>query len=257
MKLWLSLWSLGQEISKDDLEKVKEAKVEGVEIWGEHPRAKDYLDLSYHLGLKTGLHLPFHDLNLATPDEGVAKRTMEVLTEWLKRLGDRGAVHAVLHGGYAWASENRPEALSRVIERLNVLKGKAKQAGVELLLENLIPDQLRYTHTVASTVNEWNHLLTDAEVGACLDIGHLAVSGEDRRETVHLLGDKLHSVHYSDNDGKADLHLLPGDGEIASGIMDVLDTEDYSGIIVYEINPYRYSIDEVLKKIKKERNNGK
>jgi sugar phosphate isomerase/epimerase len=254
METWLSLWSLGQEISESDLEKVKDTKkVEGVEVWGEHVKAKEYLDLSYRLGLKTGLHLPFHDLNLATPEEGIAKRTMAVLSDWLKRLGDRGAEHAVLHGGYAWASENRPEALVRVAERLNILRGEAKTAGVDLLLENLIPDQLPYTHTVASTVSEWQNLLTEAGVGACLDIGHLAISGEDRQETIRLLGNNLHSVHYSDNDARADWHLLPGDGEIASGLMTALDTEDYSGIVVYEINPYRYSTDDILERIKRGR----
>jgi sugar phosphate isomerase/epimerase len=252
MEQWLSLWSAGPTITEKDFVRIREEGFLGVEVWAEHKRAKEYLRLAKQNGFKVGMHLPFHDLNLATPEPNVWDRVMIILSEWLIQLGDQGAEHAVLHGGYAWASEDRLEALEMVKERLHLLGEKAKQAGVQLLLENLAPDKLNYTHIVASTLKEWNDLLFECQVGACLDIGHLYIMGEDPVTTVQVLGNRLKSVHYSDNDTVADLHLLPGDGsDITSGLVDLLVTNGFNGALVYEINPYRYSLGEILEKVRK------
>jgi sugar phosphate isomerase/epimerase len=251
MELWISLWSIGPNLTETDLWKMKEAGVQGVEIWAEHQKADEYLRLANQCGLKTGMHLPFHDLNLATFDPVVAERTLAVLSEWIQRLAAQRAEHAVLHAGYAWAYEDRHEARFKVQERLHVLGDIASEAGVHLLLENLIPDKLNYTHNFASTVKEWIELLTDCNLGACLDIGHLIIMEEDPIDTIKKLGDRLMSVHYSDNDRSADLHLLPGDGSnITAGLCDFLKAEGFTGPLVYEINPYRYTMDEILLNIR-------
>lgn len=247
MKHWLSTWSLGQKSTMEDFAAIKEAGFDGVEIWSEQISAYEYMKFAQKNGLEIGLHLPFHDLNLATPDHAINKRVISVLTEWIERLADFGGQHATIHGGYAWSSEERDETLIRVKERLVGLNELAKKHHVELQLENLIPDKLNYCHHIASNVEEWINLLNETNVKACLDIGHLAVMGDSTEETIGKLGDFLSIIHLSDNDRLSDLHLLPGEGkDIARGINDILLKRNYSGPIVYEINPYIYSLGDII-----------
>lgn len=247
MEQWLSLWSLGQKGVKKDFERIRNAGFDGVEVWAEHQCSMEYMEYAKDNDLKIGLHLPFHDLNLASPDTVVGDRTLSVNTEWLQRLAEYNGEHAVLHGGYAWASEERTEALQRVAERLGILAGTAKQNHVDLLLENLIPDKLNYSYIIASNVKEWASLVHNTKVQACLDTGHLAVMGASFQEAFEELGDRLASIHYSDNDAVSDLHQLPGEGKnVVSGLFEVIEQRNYQGPIVYEINPYKYSLNEIL-----------
>jgi sugar phosphate isomerase/epimerase len=202
MENWLSIWGIGQNGTLKDFIEIKKAGFDGVEIWGEHIRSKEYLEFAKQSGLKIGLHLPFHDLNLASPDPVVKSRTFTVLTDWLELLSEYGGLHATFHGGYAWSSEEREETLIRARDFIEELEEKAKQLSVEILLENLIPDRLNYCHHVASNLEEWIHLVNETGIKACLDIGHLAVMGNDLEETIFKLGSTLGAVHLSDNDGK-------------------------------------------------------
>ena len=247
MEKWLSLWSIGQEGTKDDFEKIKKAGFTGVEIWAEHVRADQYMTFAEECGLEIGLHLPFHDLNLATPFEEVKDKIFAVNEEWFKKMAAIGGGHAVIHGGAAWASEEREEAMARVIERLKDLQTIAAEHKVALLFENQIPDKLNYTHIFPSSVDEWIHILHETGTSACLDTGHLAVLGDSLEKTIQKLGSHLASVHYSDNDALADLHLLPGDGHnVATGLFEALRANNYEGPFVFEINPYKYSLQDIL-----------
>lgn len=244
MEKWLSLWSIGQEADITAFKQIKNAGFTGVEIWAEHLRADEYLGFAKECGLKIGVHLPFHDLNLATPDDRVGDRVLDVNQRWLEKLAAYGGEHAVIHGGQAWSSEERETALENVKQRLHKLQGVADANHVTLLLENLIPDKLNYGHIVASTVAEWCELVDEVGVKACLDTGHLAVMGDSLRETIKLLDERLASVHYSANDAATDLHLIP-ENHIA--LLEALREIDYQGPIVYELNPYKYSLEDILK----------
>ena len=246
MEKWLSTWSIGQTGTEADFARIKDAGFEGVEIWAEQIKAGEYLEFARETGLKVSVHLPFHDINLATPDPAVKERALAVLSEWIERISAYGGYHATIHGGYAWSSEEREETLVRVKERLVFLGEKASLSGVELSLENLIPDRLNYCHHIASNLDEWLNLIKETNVKACLDTGHLAVMGDELPETVERLGDSLAAIHLSDNDRQSDLHLLPGEGaDIANGLIGILEKRNFKGPIVYEINPYKYSLEDI------------
>ncbi|WP_256834786.1 hypothetical protein [Parageobacillus thermoglucosidasius] len=88
MKRWISTWSIGPNAELAHFQKIKEAGFAGVEIWCEHKRALVYLEYARQCGLEIGMHLPFHDLNLATPDITVWNHTEKVLIEWMKNCGN-------------------------------------------------------------------------------------------------------------------------------------------------------------------------
>lgn len=247
MEKWLNSWSFGLNADENEFRRVKEAGFDGIEVLAEQGNAHHYLKYASDSDFKIGLHLPFHDLNLATPDSFIYERTYNVLTYWLAKLGEYGGKHATFHGGYAWFSEERMETVQRVKERVMKLNEVAAQHGIELLLENLIPDKLNYCHQIASNVEEWSDLLKSTQVKACLDIGHLDLMGEPLDATISRLGGSLGAIHLSENDGRSDLHLLPGEGNgFAKGLNGLLEGVAFEGPVIYEINPYRYSIHEIM-----------
>lgn len=251
MRLWLSLWSLGPDPKRGDIETIKRFGFEGIEIWAENPRAREHIKMAVEAGLQIGLHLPFHDLNLATNDPIVSEHAVKVLTGWLNYLSEYRPQHAVMHGGCAWSIEERWNAVRQAKKTIGQLNNIATNLNVKLLLENLAPDGTGFTHPIASTMAEWVELLSDEDMDACLDTGHLALMGSDSEAAISTLGNRLASIHYSDNDRRADLHLLPGDGQgVTEGLLDILDSTGFKGTLVYEINPYRYSIDDILTNIK-------
>lgn len=251
MKKWLSLWGIGQTYSLPDFERIKESGFVGVEVWGEHKNAEKAFEYAAKCNLEIGLHLPFHDLNLATPFEEIGESILRIIKSWIEKLYEYDGEHAVIHGGTARASEDQYSSSLKVINRLKELNDYANQYDIELLFENQIPDKLNYTHVFPSGISEWIEILDESKTKACLDVGHLAIHKKNFKNTVKSLGNRLASVHLADNDGISDLHLMPGDGEVLMNIpLDYLNEVDFNGPIVFEINPYQYSLEHILDKQK-------
>lgn len=84
------------------------------------------------------------------------------------------------------------------LELLYRLYHRAKILGVNLLLENLQKDPHLFT------------LLENFDLDLCLDTGHLGISGNYKKLRKYF--PRISALHLHDNDGKKDLHLIPGDG---------------------------------------------
>src|SRR5699024_9898717 len=109
MNKWLSIWGIGQDCTLEDFTEIKDAGFTGVEIWAEHKNAKQHFAFAKENGFEIGLHLPFHDLNLASPFQAVEDLIFAENLKWFKLLEQHGNTHAVIHGGSAMASEYRAE----------------------------------------------------------------------------------------------------------------------------------------------------
>ncbi len=246
--IWLSMWGAGEHPSDADFAAVRDCgAVAGVEIWTEHPDAGWEVEAAVRHGLQVGIHLPFHDLNPVSDDPVVAARALERNRQWLSLLAEHGGVHAVLHGGYAASAVDRTDKLARLVEFTSTLHAEAGELGIELLLENLIPDKLGYTHIMASDLAEWSALVDHIGCGAVLDTGHSAATGISLHDVFDTLGTSVRAIHLSDNDGVSDLHLLPGDGnDVTAGLAAILSDIDYDGVVTYEISPLHYSLDQII-----------
>jgi len=252
--IWLSMWSAGEHPTDDDFAAVRSCEaVAGVEIWTEHPGAEWEVEAAARHGLQVGIHLPFHDLNPVSDDPVVAERAWERNRDWLHCLARSGGVHAVMHGGYAASAGDRDAKLPRLVEFASTLHAEATELGIELMLENLIPDKLGYTHIMASNLPEWAQLVGEIGCGAVLDTGHSAASGIALADVFATLGSTVRAIHLSDNDGARDLHLLPGDGnDVTADLAGILSGIGYDGVITYEISPLHYCLNDVLTHIASE-----
>ncbi len=246
--IWLSMWGAGERPTDHDFAAVRECgAVDGVEIWTEHPAADWEIAAAARHGLQVGIHLPFHDLNPVSDDPVVASHALERNRQWLRELADHGGVHAVLHGGYAASAVDREAKVPQLLDFVGTLHTEAADLGITVMLENLIPDKLGYTHIMASNLTEWSQLVSAIGCGAVLDTSHSAATGIALTDVFDTLGRSVRAIHLSDNDGISDLHLLPGDGhDVTADLGRVLTDVGYDGVVTYEISPLRYTLAEIL-----------
>lgn len=170
-------------------------------------------------------------------DEGYAdalwktERAVEV-------CGVLGIKNLVVHAGWdrnmtdksLWFEENRKffRALFPAMER----------CGVNVLCEN----------TTKANMPTWYYLCTGAEMrefvdfvdhprfGACWDTGHANIEGHQFDDIV-AMGDRLWAIHFNDNRGKIDEHILPFMGTMnVDEVIHALIEVDFKGPLTFECN---------------------
>ena len=181
-------------------------------------------------------HAPFADhIDITSLDAGVRQAAIQEIL----RAADAAALmrvrHFVIHPGPEKGDLPYAERLRRMenaAAALNQVSSHCKQLGIRLVLENMLP-HLFFGH--ARDVMWVLGALETTEVGICLDTGHAHLSG-DLSTVVHKLSGHLWMVHASDNHGRFDDHLPPGEGQIAwPAFIEQLDRLHFQGTFILEI----------------------
>lgn len=125
-----------------------------------------------------------------------------------------------------------PEREENAIRYLTELSAFLRRSPTRLALENLFFAELRAAHLISLIELAGR----PAEVGICLDTGHLHCSGGDQVEFLDAAAGYLIALHVADNTGVADYHMLPlGRGTIDwRKFMRKLKSIDYPGIFNLE-----------------------
>ena len=210
------------ELDFDALEKA--SKETGVEIWS--------------------LHLPFdNNLSIAHKDEKVRIECVRRNIELLKKCGEHGIKHAVIHPGTEPnETSDKPARLEEAKQNLNILTEAAGHYGVTLCVEELPRT------CVGNCTKEIEYLLTAHEdLKVCFDTNHLL--GEDYHVFINALGDKIETLHVSDYDFIDERHLLPGEGKNNwVGIADALEEAGYTGPWMNELSSKKsYTAADVVR----------
>ena len=120
---------------------------------------------------------------------------------------------------------------------------------VRLALENMV-DTIWLLDRVLEAVGD------DPEatnLGICIDTGHARMSHDAGREPVanyleRYAGQLLH-IHFHDNHGASDEHLVPGDGTIDwARVLRVLDGIGHTGTAVLEVHPVDGTVAEAVRR---------
>lgn len=90
-----------------------------------------------------------------------------------------------------------------------------EKTGVMVLVENAVPDNRErdialYT---GEDLREFRDFLGHPLIGTCWDVGHGNIKGAQYAD-IAALGDRLTAVHFNDNHGVLDEHLLPYMGTV-------------------------------------------
>lgn len=124
------------------------------------------------------------------------------------------------------------QRLDNVACTLSIIADRCRYLGMTCVLENKLP------HLLFGDVRDiiWIlEALKGADVGVCLDTGHAHLAG-NLWNAAQMFGDRLKLVHASDNRGKYDDHLPPGEGGIDwLRFCRQLHASGFQGTIIMEI----------------------
>jgi deoxyribonuclease-4 len=165
-------------------------------------------------------------VNVASPDEGFRRRSVDLARRELDAVGELGAEGLVIHAG-AGGSGERPAAVERAATSVLSIAGEGD--GPEVVLELTAGGGGTVASTIPQAAELFDAVGRHPRVTLCLDICHLFAAGapldepDGVAETLsdlrrYRLSRKLRLVHANDardpRGSRRDRHTHPGDGFI-------------------------------------------
>jgi sugar phosphate isomerase/epimerase len=182
------------------------------------------------------LHAPFgHDINIASPDPGHRRYSLDRLRLAADALAVLGGSLYVVHPGgedqrWAWERDLR---MNLAVEGLREMAEVCRDRRLTLVVETPLP------HLLGGALDDLAFILERLPregSGVCVDTSHCALGGF-LFEAMARFRDRLVHVQVSDNRGVTDDHLPPGEGNIDWGrFRNVLGEVSYQGIFMLEVS---------------------
>jgi deoxyribonuclease-4 len=200
--------------------------------WRAKPLDPDAIESFHQARNETGITpIAAHNsylVNLASPDEGLYKRSQEALWEEMGRAEALGIPYLVMHPGSHRGSGDE-EGLYRIARGINLLHYRGPDMTIQILLEttagqgSTLGSRFEHFARIIEMVEE------DTRVGICLDTCHCFAAGYDistpegyegtMEEFHRIIGlDRLKLIHLNDSKGaageKVDRHEHIGQGHL-------------------------------------------
>jgi len=184
------------------------------------------------------VHVPFsRQLDVSSPNAADRQAALDTARRSLDLLAELDGRALVVHpSSEPIADEERPARLQRARESLaKIAEFVPPDSGIRLAVENLPRTCLcRDAAEHLSLLDSLEH----PAFGVCLDVNHGNLR-EDLIEATRRYGDRIVTLHLSDNDGVDERHWLPGRGVIDwNGWLQALAETGYDGPLMYEVSPW-------------------
>lgn len=218
-----------------------------IEFWTMMPHIdldddKNILE-TFRLVSEAGLNINSYHAPIFNPYRDVSKRELSYITDTddarrressrlicrsIGIMSESGSKMAVVHGDIR-DKNDLPGSKESLKKSLMEICETASHTNTVVALENTEKDlPVRELRRIVEELNLEN-------LGICVDAGHANIF-EDAVDALKTAGSYLVNVHVSDNDGKGDLHLHPGNGNIRwDEAGDVLKKINYQGSATLEV----------------------
>ena len=236
----IELWGMPPNLDTSDKERIKKLKL--------------YLKKT---GIKAGsFHGPLYRkisdppakewLYLSSSDEQKRKEAVSRNLEIISLMSEFNSTILVIHFDLEEGTAI-PVAFDNFRKSIDELLCKSSQKGIRIAIENT------NEHTTSGKLVDFIKNYHSQDVGICLDLGHTNMF-ENPCDAIKICGERLIHTHLSDNDGKGDLHLVPGKGNIDwEKVTKTASETGYKGLLMLEIRkeaglnkPYADIIKEIL-----------
>lgn len=166
-------------------------------------------------------HLPFYDY--AMEDQERLAQCHEMMVRAIRASAHVGVKYAVVHPHRNAAKQI---CIKGTIDLLRPYVEMGREMGLTLCVENM------YTVSAEAT-----RMIADAlDCGICWDVGHANFGGYDQYEGILTCGERLKVLHLHDNNGKADLHIPPFQGNVNwHEVMRALRDVKFEGELNFEV----------------------
>jgi sugar phosphate isomerase/epimerase len=230
---------------EESIRKIGEAGYDGVEIWADRPhgwprdypkdRRKQLLELIKSSGLEVPSLCPiFFDLNFASLNPAVRKLTVDQVNEATEMASELGSKLVLVVPGKLFVPgiPPRESVWNFMVGGLRECASFAEDLDITLAIENLPETYLITTSAeMMKVINDVN----SENVQAYLDVANINPL-ESPVDAVKRLRGHIASIHFSDNDGKIDAHMIPGQGTIDfKSVVRALKDAGYDGYLISEV----------------------
>lgn len=248
MKIGVSTLALFPMSLKEILNYLESIKVEYCEIIREYPYDSVDVDLVNSYNLKTSVHAPLSDMNLASLNESIRKASIEEIKNSMDLASKIDASIVVVHPGQMafLARKFEEKGIQNSLNSLKECSKYADELGIEMCVENM-PDM---EGLLFKNIKDLNDLVQEIGTSMTLDVGHAHNMGYSVQEMlVHDIG----HIHLSDNDGSFDNHDAIGSKNIDfKSLFEGLKKIKYDGILTIEVKEQNEILDSInyLKNLK-------
>lgn len=237
----IGLSSCGFELNEQSFEGLAQSQIQNIEIAMPYEKHFDFnYKATKKFADKYGInlwsyHLPFStpmNLDIAALNEDIRLKSVEFLSEVIKKAADIGIDKFVIHPSSEPKSEDciiRDEEIKKSMDSLNILAELAYRQGAVIAVEDLPRSCLGHTSDEIIRLISANEKLR-----VCFDVNHLLQ--DTNINFIKKLSDKIITVHISDYDFINERHWLPGEGKINwQELYQQLCSCNYNGVWLYEI----------------------
>jgi sugar phosphate isomerase/epimerase len=232
MKIGVSTLALSPLPLEDILSYLEELKVDYFEIIHEYPHHEVASELIESHTIRTTVHSPLSDINLASPNKSIRKASISQVKKSMDLAVELNTDIVVVHPGQVpfLSREYKEEILKNSFNSLDECQAYAEDLGVFMCVENM-PNMDGF---LFQDLNDLNQLAEDLGTLITLDVGHAHTMGFSTDEMIQ--SDYLGHTHLSDNDGSFDNHEALGKCNIDfENLLKNLKNKNYSGILTIEV----------------------
>lgn len=187
-------------------------------------------------------HAPFPTAKGEEPYDTVMRQRILRSMEAAAMLGVENIVIHPIHYGAYW--ENRETQYRLSLEFYRGLIPYCEEFGIRVCTENMWNrDKARTIRdSLLARPEEFCALVDELDspwIGACLDIGHAALVGQDPANMIRRMGSRITCLHIHDVDYREDKHTLPFTQELDwEGIAKALGEIGYRGDFTFEAEKF-------------------
>lgn len=195
-------------------------------------------------------HAPFPSARGQEPYDTVIRQRIIRSMEAAAILGVENIVVHPIH--YTKYFANREEQFRRSVEFYRDLVPYCEEFGIRVCTENMwdVDKAKVIRDSLCARPEEFCALVDEVGspwIGACLDIGHTALVGQDPANMIRRMGKAITCLHVHDVDYLRDKHTLPFTQELDwEGIAQALGEVGYQGDFTYEANNFLKKLPQPL-----------
>ena len=162
--------------------------------------------------------------NPLSDDKAHADFVVAATLRSIEICAELGIENTVVHPGMV-AGIGKEDLFERSRKFYNRLLHLAYAIGLNILTENSPTYEGYYVFTTGKEMREFIEYVGHPRLHACWDTGHANCEGPQYDE-IMTLGKELYAIHYNDNNGKGDFHVMPYLGtlnhdEVINALIDV------------------------------------
>ena len=242
MKIGVSTLALFPMSLKEIMDYLESINVKYCELMMEYPYNRIDPDIVNSYDIKTSIHAPLSDVNIASLNESIRKASVEEVKNSIDLASKINSEVVVAHPGHmAFLARKFPEKIRESsLTSLKECSKFAEERGIKLCVENM-PDMEGMT---CKDLAELNDLVQEIGVSMTVDVGHAYNAGISMDEILKY--DNIGHFHLSDNDGSFDNHNAVGSKDIDfKSLFEGLNKKKFDGVLVVEVT----NKDEILESL--------